>query len=130
MPARDRLVTRTSSGYAYFRFDGSGREAGLTVGVDGYDDSGWVSTCGQWRSEDEGPSLAEFLRNTLAIPQPEAEALAETVQTKWVPEWERTGGRERSARLSRQVMWLLATIAITVLLALAGVALALLLLVG
>jgi hypothetical protein len=39
-------------------------------------------------------------------------------------------GRERSARLSRQVTWLLAAIAITVLLALAGVALTLLLLVG
>ena len=129
MPARDRLVTKTSSGYAYLLFDGSGREAGLTLGVDGYDQSGWVNTCGQWRSEDGGPPLAEFLRSTLTIPQAEAETLAETVRTKWVPEWERSGGRERSASLSRQVTWMLTAIAITVLLALVGVALALLLLV-
>ena len=126
---RDRLITKTSSGYAYLLFDGSGGESGLTLSVDGYHHSGWVNTCRQWRAEDEGPPLAEFLRSTLTIPQAEAEALAETVRTKWVPEWERSGGRERSARLSMQAMWLLTGIAITVLLALVGVALTLLLLV-
>jgi hypothetical protein len=128
MPARDRLVTKISSGYAYFVFDGSGREPGLNLGVDGYEESGWITTSGQWRSEDDGPSLAEFLQDTLTIPQPEAEALAETVQTKWVPDWELSGGRERAAGLSRQVTLLLASVAIIVLLVLAGVALVLLLL--
>jgi predicted neutral ceramidase superfamily lipid hydrolase len=130
VPARDKLVTKTSSGYAFLLFDGAGRGSGLVLGVDSYDDSGWVNDCGQWRSDAQGPPLAEFLQKTLTVPQAEAEALAVTVRTKWVPEWERSGGRERSEQLSHGVTFLLTAIAVLVLLALLGIVLAVFLLIG
>lgn len=126
---RDRLVTKTSSGHALLLFDVTGPDSALVLGVDAFDDAGWVSGVGQWRSDSDDASLAEFLRRTLSIPQAEAESLSEVVREKWAPEWERSGGHERSRRISKQAAWMLATIAITALLALVGIALALLLLI-
>lgn len=123
-------MTQTSTGFAYLLFDCAEGDDGLMLCVDSYDKSGWVTNVGRWRSDGEDDPLAEFLQRALSIPQPEAEALAATVQTKWVPEWEASGGRQRSRRLSRQAAWLLASVAVLVVLAVLSLVLLLILIVG